>query len=223
MGRLCAFVAGVASLECRVPRMTLVTAAGLLALLGAYLLGSFPTAIVLSRARGSDLRDRDLAGASGATRQFGLRAGVVVALLDLIRGLVAALLVRAVAPEAAWLAPAAVVAGHNWPVFYGFRGGQGVMPTLGSVIALWPIVGMIGTAAFGLAVLLHVRSPIGRAARLPAVPTGMLAALPASMLAAPAGSGALAGLLALTLVLGARGLQVLLSTGAGTARRSGSA
>lgn len=199
--------------------MTRVTGAGLLALLGAYLIGSFPTAIVLSRARGRDLRDRDLAGASGATRQFGLRAGVAVALLDLLRGLAAPLAVRAFAPEAAWLAPAAVVAGHNWPAFFGFRGGQGVMPTLGAVLGLWPVAGVVGATAFGLMVLLHVRSPAGRVAPLPAVPTGMLAALPAAMLAAPRGSGALLGLLALALVLGARGLQVLLSPRPNAAER----
>ena len=119
---------------------------GLLAALGialAYLLGSIPTAYVLTRvATGQDIRTRGTGnvGALNAYQQLGLAAGIVILLADVGKGVVAVFLPLWLgAPDWARFGSAfAVVAGHNWPVFLGFRGGKGAATVLGVGLALAP-------------------------------------------------------------------------------------
>lgn len=180
--------------------------------LAAYLIGSLVAGIVVSRLKGSDIRERDFAGASGAVRQFGVRVGLLVFALDFAKGGLAAGLALRLAPDLAWLAGAAVVAGHCWPLFFGFRGGQGLAPAMGAVLALaWPV--FVAGLSVALALIgLHRALGLKKLVRLGAVPFGAAGALLAALVVAPGlpDPAVPRGLALVALVLGARGLQVLL-------------
>lgn len=121
----------------------------------AYLIGSLSFGRIAGRVKGFDLAERDTPGASGTFRQLGPTWGVGVAVLDIAKGALVAFLSAYAAPG--WALPAmgmAVVAGHNWPLFFGFRGGGGIAPTIGFFAFLYPaIVGaglLLGLAVAGL-------------------------------------------------------------------------
>lgn len=110
----------------------------------AYLLGSIPTGLWLGKlVAGVDVREEGShkTGATNVQRVVGLRAGVAVAALDVLKGVVAVLAVQALTHDAYVAAVAGViaVAGHIWPVFAGFDGGRGVSTTAGAVLALAPV------------------------------------------------------------------------------------
>ena len=109
-----------------------------------YLIGSIPTGYLAGRLlRGKDIRqmgDGNM-GAQNAVRQLGARVGVIVGLLDAAKGSLTILLAWAahVPDISLYLAGAAAVIGHNWPVFLGFRGGRGEATTLGILLTLMPL------------------------------------------------------------------------------------
>ena len=110
----------------------------------AYLLGSVPFGIVITRALGlGDLR-RIGSGNIGATnvlRTGNKAAAFATLILDAAKGGVAVLIARALLDEdAAQLAALAAFLGHLFPVWLGFRGGKGVATFLGTLLALdWQV------------------------------------------------------------------------------------
>jgi glycerol-3-phosphate acyltransferase PlsY len=117
-----------------------------LALAAAYLFGSFPTGVVLSRfVVGDDIRGHGSGntGASNVARTFGVMMGSMVGLLDILKGLLPILIGRWLGlPSAGLAAVAAVaVAGHDYSVFLRFKGGKGVATTLGAGLGLALIAG----------------------------------------------------------------------------------
>ena len=119
----------------------------------AYLIGSIPTALVYSRLRqGADIRvlgDGNM-GARNIKRQFGMRAGVLVALVDIVKGLLAVMLadLAGLALGGQMLAGAAAILGHDFPIFAGFKGGQGFAATTGVFLYLFPSPGLIGLVIY---------------------------------------------------------------------------
>lgn len=120
-------------------------AVDVLIVVGAYLLGSIPFGYVLPRlVRGEDVRTRGSGnvGASNVWRVYGRSLGVPVALLDVAKGFVPALVGLEVGGD--WvgvLAGAAAMIGHARPVFLGFRKGGKMVATAGGVaFALAPLV-----------------------------------------------------------------------------------
>ena len=110
----------------------------------AYLLGSVPFGLVITRALGlGDLRQIGSGniGATNVLRTGHKGAAAATLLLDAAKGAVAVLLARGlVAEDAAQLAGLAAFLGHLWPVWLRFRGGKGVATFLGTLIALcWPV------------------------------------------------------------------------------------
>ena len=127
-------------------------AAGLV-LIG-YLLGALPIGLLVGRLSGGvDLRQHGSGrtGATNALRTIGPAAAAAVALLDLGKGLAAVLLARwlyqagpAGSPE--WVVAAtglAAVIGHVRSVFIGFRGGRGLAPFTGAMLAALPLTVVI--------------------------------------------------------------------------------
>ncbi|HCG30683.1 MAG TPA: glycerol-3-phosphate 1-O-acyltransferase PlsY [Thermomicrobiales bacterium] len=115
----------------------------LAALLIAYLLGTLPTGYLLTRfIAGVDLRSIGSGGtgATNAQRALGTRWGIIVLVVDLLKGVAAILLARWLGVAELWvsLAGVAVVAGHCWPVWLRFRGGKGVATGAGAAFALSP-------------------------------------------------------------------------------------
>ena len=113
------------------------------AFLTAYLLGSIPFGLILTRLGGAgDLRSVG-SGNIGATNVLRTgRKGIAAAtlLLDMAKGLAAVLIAWRFWPEVAGIAAVGVVIGHCFPVWLKFRGGKGVATMLGVSLGLaWPI------------------------------------------------------------------------------------
>jgi glycerol-3-phosphate acyltransferase PlsY len=145
----------------------------------AYLLGSFPTGIIVGKLFfGADPR-KGGSGASGATnifRQFGTLAGIGVSLADIGKGALAAFLCSLSgvgAAEYLSLDPQTLrvllriagallaVLGHVYPVFAGFRGGKGVATGAGAIILIAPGAALFSALGFVL-VLRPYRHSLGR-------------------------------------------------------------
>ena len=105
-----------------------------------YLIGSLAFAVWLPLwARGIDIRQGGSghAGATNTMRHLGWAWGVLVFVLDAAKGFAAVALAQALGAPS-WivaLTGAAAVAGHNWPLFAGFRGGMGNATTFGALLA----------------------------------------------------------------------------------------
>ena len=112
----------------------------LLTVVLAYLLGSVPFGIVITRALGlGDLRKIGSGniGATNVLRTGNKGAALATLVLDAAKGGVAVLIARALLDEdAAQLAALAAFLGHLFPVWLGFRGGKGVATFLGTLLAL---------------------------------------------------------------------------------------
>jgi len=123
----------------------------------AYFLGNFATSYIVSmRAAKIDIRKHGSgnAGATNVLRVLGKKAAALTFLGDALKGVVAVLIGRYIAgSNGAILAGLFVVIGHNWPVILGFKGGKGVATTIGSMIAINPLLVSI-VFAVGIAVLI---------------------------------------------------------------------
>ena len=117
--------------------------AWVVSMVGAYVLGTFPTAILVGRRRGLD-PTKEGSGNPGATNMYrvaGKKAGVIVLVGDIAKGVIPALIGWAVdGRPLAFACWAAAVVGHVFPVFRRFRGGKGVATAGGGVIVLFPLV-----------------------------------------------------------------------------------
>jgi len=121
--------------------------------LGAYLLGSVSFGVVIVKLmQGLDVRTvgSGNAGATNALRAAGKKAGVAVLALDVIKGITAVAVPRALdAPPAVVSGAAvAVVVGHVFPAFFGFRGGKGVATAAGALGTLAPSAMALGLVVF---------------------------------------------------------------------------
>jgi glycerol-3-phosphate acyltransferase PlsY len=169
----------------------------LLAAAIGYLLGSIPFGLVLTRLAGlGDIR-RIGSGNIGATNV--LRTGnkalaALTLLLDLAKGFAACLIGAVWGPAAMLAAAGAVILGHMFPVWLGFRGGKAVATALGVLIAIaWPLA--IGAAALWLftALVFHYSS-------LAALVAAVVSAIVAAFILEPARAGLIAGI-ALLIIL----------------------
>lgn len=119
----------------------------------AYLIGSINFPILVGRLRGWDIRERDLAGTSGVFRQLGRGWGVGVLVLEVGKGMLAAWLAGFSAGF--WAVPLcglAVVVGHIWPMWFGFRGGGGLAAAGGFALWTFPQETLWSLLVFALAV-----------------------------------------------------------------------
>lgn len=108
----------------------------------SYLLGSIPSAYIAGRLlKGIDIRkvgDGNV-GAANAFREIGPAAGLIVMAVDVCKGALAVILTQALAPQlVVFLSGFAVVAGHSWSPFIGFKGGRGEATAAGVLVVLLP-------------------------------------------------------------------------------------
>ena len=143
----------------------------LLAAIPAYLLGTFPTAILVARAGGHDVLAEGSRnpGASNVARLMGWKAGLIVLAGDAAKGAVAAGVGLAVAGRsAAFVLGFLAVLGHTFPVTRRFRGGKGVATAAGLLVVLYPLI------VLGLAVVWFV---VARVFKLASVGSMLVAVL----------------------------------------------
>jgi acyl phosphate:glycerol-3-phosphate acyltransferase len=118
-----------------------------------YLIGSIPFGLLIVRIKtGKDIRqvESGRTGGTNAVRAAGLGAGLLTAVLDVLKGAVAVWLAQWLAPQDHLfhiLAPLAAILGHNYSLFLisrndngslRFHGGAGGAPALGGAVGLWP-------------------------------------------------------------------------------------
>lgn len=115
----------------------------LLGIILGYLIGSIPTAYIFGKCtKGIDIREHGSGnvGATNVFRVLGKKPGIMVLVLDILKGLIV------VAGVADWLGltssldriflAVSVVCGHNWTIFLQFKGGKGIATSLGIIIGL---------------------------------------------------------------------------------------
>src|SRR2546422_2326471 len=122
-----------------------------------YLIGSVPVALLLARhISAADLRQIGSGnlGATNVLRTSGVRAGILVAALDIAKGAASVLLAIRLSPDAAAPAAAglAAIIGHVHPVWLRFRGGKGVATACGVFLVLAPLAVLPAVMVFVLTV-----------------------------------------------------------------------
>jgi acyl phosphate:glycerol-3-phosphate acyltransferase len=172
---------------------------GLVALAAAigYLLGSVPWGLLLTRTAGlGDIRQVGSGniGATNVLRTGNKALAAATLALDLAKGVAAVLIGAVWGPGPALAAAGAVVIGHMFPVWLGFRGGKGVATALGVLLALaWPVA--LGAAAVWLAVAI-----LSRYSSLAALVGAVVAAALAAALLDPAHAAVIAGIALLVIL-----------------------
>ena len=188
---------------------------GLAAVAATYLIGSLSFAVIVSKFYGLDDPRSYGSGNPGATnvlRSGRKKAAALTLLGDALKGLVAVLLARwlqsyfGLADEVVAAVAVAVLAGHMWPLFFGFKGGKGVATALGVLLALsWPVALICAAVwlvmAFGL--------KISSLAALAATVISPLAAM--FLVQQPSWQAAIAVIAALVLLRHRSNIQNLLS------------
>ncbi len=116
---------------------------GILSIIIGYLLGSIPTAYIVSRIKkGIDIRTVGSGNMGGANvmRQIGTHEGVFVGLIDVAKGAGAIFIAQTLNISELWIFGTgfAALVGHNFPVFAGFKGGRGSATIIGIFLVLAP-------------------------------------------------------------------------------------
>ncbi len=122
----------------------------------AYLLGSFSTGLTVARVQhGPNLREvgSKNTGATNVMRTMGLKNGLVTFIGDFLKAALACGIGWWITGNryGAMLAGILVILGHNWPVFFQFKGGKGVASSCGVLLVCYPIPALI---CFVLTILL---------------------------------------------------------------------
>jgi glycerol-3-phosphate acyltransferase PlsY len=122
----------------------------------AYLLGTLPSAEIVGRSRGVDVRAAGSGnpGASNTFRLLGWRAGVLVFAVDAAKGALAAGVGLLVADGhvGAYVLGIAAIVGHMFPVTRHFKGGRGVATGAGVLLVIFPLL-TLGSAVLWFAVV----------------------------------------------------------------------
>lgn len=114
----------------------------LILLASSYIIGSIPFGYLFARVvKGIDIRQYGSAniGATNVARVIGKKWGVIVFLLDFLKGCLAPLLMASYGSQKSIFviaAAIAVVCGHNWTLFLGFKGGKGVAASMGAMLGM---------------------------------------------------------------------------------------
>ncbi len=123
-----------------------------LCLILGYLFGSLNFAIIYSKLRGDDIRNHGSgnAGATNVLRTYGKGPAAIVFLLDILKGVIAVIIARLVLNGDIFECSAALgaVIGHNFPVYYNFKGGKGVATSFAVLIALHPATALVALVIF---------------------------------------------------------------------------
>ena len=115
----------------------------ILSLIIGYLLGSINASIIISKLKGDDIRRHGSgnAGATNTLRTYGKGVAALVTLFDVLKGILAVLIARYIlkSEEAALCAGLGAVLGHNFPLYFGFKGGKGILTSFAVIIMISPL------------------------------------------------------------------------------------
>ena len=140
--------------------MTEILLAGAGTLIESYLLGSLCFGIIFTRLLAhEDIRKKGSgnAGMTNVLRSVGVKAGALTGVGDFVKGVAALILGRVIFRAAgldpqtgAYLATFGAVLGHMYPLYFGFRGGKGVMTSAGIMLVLNPLLLVIAGSVFAI-------------------------------------------------------------------------
>jgi len=126
----------------------------ILLLIGAYLLGSVPTGLLLARSMGVNIRESGSGniGATNVYRTIGRKLGILTLVGDCLKGLIPVLIAKWLGLPEIWIAAVGVAAflGHVYTIFLGFKGGKGVATALGVFLGTSPLSVLFGVIVFAL-------------------------------------------------------------------------
>ncbi len=132
-------------------------------LVAAYLIGSLPFGYLLTRALNkADIRNYGSGniGATNVLRVMGWKAALPVFILDMLKGVAAVLLAKAVIdlPVVYLAAGFLALIGHSYPVFLGFKGGKAAATGIGVLVALsgWAALSLVAIAILVVAITRYV-------------------------------------------------------------------
>ena len=132
----------------------------ILSVVMAYLIGSISSSTLVGKWFAHiDIRDHGSgnAGATNTLRVLGLKWALVVLTVDILKGMAAVFIAWWLGngnPWFAYLTGLAAIIGHNWPIYFGFRGGKGIATTIGVLALLMFIPAIIAGVIAILLVLL---------------------------------------------------------------------
>ncbi|HEY0826568.1 MAG TPA: glycerol-3-phosphate 1-O-acyltransferase PlsY [Bacilli bacterium] len=127
-----------------------------------YFLGSITFSFIVGRLiNGVDVRKYGSgnAGATNTLRVLGPVPAFLVFMLDMAKGIAAVWIGRWMGPDEIWIAilcGLSAIAGHNWPVFFNFKGGKGIATTIGVLFSLC-FLPAIYAGAVGLLIIAYTR------------------------------------------------------------------
>lgn len=136
----------------------------LAALASGYLLGSINTAVIVGEIYGKDIRSHGSksAGLTNTLRVLGKSAAVIVLAGDILKGIIACLIGlylgvyvqsgESVDCVSLLAAGAGVIAGHNWPVFFGFKGGKGALTAVTVLFMINWVMALVSLSFFVMVV-----------------------------------------------------------------------
>jgi acyl phosphate:glycerol-3-phosphate acyltransferase len=146
-----------------------------LAILISYLIGSLSGSLIIGKLRGVDIRlvGSGNAGATNALRTQGKLFALGTVLIDVLKGVIACLLVSKLwlDPLSPYTCTLAVVIGHCFPIFFGFKGGKGAGSGLGAIACLQPAAALI--AFFIWLVCLSISGYVGPSTVIASVVAGI--------------------------------------------------
>lgn len=139
----------------------------ILLILAAYVVGATPFGFLMGKSKGLDIRNHGSGniGATNVLRIVGKKEGILVLVLDVLKGLVPVLLGREVAASilgveaGQWLSivlvlvALAAILGHNHTFWLGFKGGKGVATSGGAMVALLPWAVLAAALVWGIVFL----------------------------------------------------------------------
>jgi len=168
-------------------------------ILGGYLLGSIPFGLLIAKIRKIDIREYGSGniGATNVLRALGLGPGLIVLLLDLLKGFVPVTLTQFLGqdPWVITLCGLAAVIGHTFPIFLGFKGGRGAATALGMLLGIAPDIFVLAVALF------FVVTALTRYVSVGSLSTAVVSAAAFIILARPLPYTLTAALVALLIVL----------------------
>jgi len=135
-----------------------------LLILGAYVVGATPFGFLMGKAKGLDIRDHGSGniGATNVVRIVGKKEGILVFVLDVLKGLVPVLVGTRIAENImgehaadflssiSVLIALATIMGHNYTFWLGFKGGKGVATSGGALAALMPWAVLAAAVVWGI-------------------------------------------------------------------------
>jgi glycerol-3-phosphate acyltransferase PlsY len=133
----------------------------------SYFLGNISPSILISRAKGVDIRKEGSgnAGTTNTLRVIGKKAAAAVLVIDILKGVAAVLLGRYIGgQELAMYCGLAVFLGHIWPAAFGFRGGKGIATAFGVALAWEPLLGLVELIIAALFLVTTKRVSVGSVA-----------------------------------------------------------